>query len=72
MSIYKVETRSVKGTEGAGYPVNIYAVIKCDEDGNPEEDMDMQDDETPYFDSDAVRSVVSTELNVDEKYIEVH
>ena len=72
MSIYKVETRSVKGTEGAGYPVNIYAVIKCDDDGNPEEAMNMQDYETHYFDSDEVRSAVSMELHVDEKYIEVH
>lgn len=72
MSIYKVETRSVKGTEGAGYPVNIYAVIKCDDDGNPEEDMNMQDYGTHYFNSDEVRSAVSMELNVDEEYIEVH
>ena len=72
MSIYKVETRSVKGTEGAGYPVNIYAVIKCDDDGNPEEAMNMQDYETHYFDSDEVRSAVSKELNVPKECIEVH
>ena len=71
MSIYKVEMQAVKGTEGVGWPACIYRVTQCDDNGDEEKDLDIQDYETHYFDSEEVRDSMSERLCVQKDQIVV-